>query len=126
MDTSALARSVPAYGSVGMERPSPQPSRTDLPPPKAVTPAVQVTLSPEATLQRQADAQRVANAQDDRERGFVNDPKSRDLVFRISDGSSGSVVYQIPSEEALKMRAYHESLERARLDREADKRSGDA
>jgi hypothetical protein len=124
MDTSALARNIPAYGSVGMARPAPQPSRTDLPPQNAVTPAVQVALSPQATLRRRSDAERVTNAQNDRERRFVNDPKSRDLVFRISDESSGSVVYQLPSEETLKLRAYNESLEQALLDREAEKRAG--
>jgi hypothetical protein len=117
MDTSALARTTPLAPVMGLGRAQLVQNGADLPAPAAVTPAVDVSLSPDVATQRRPDGDRSQDTQNERERAFVDDPNSRDLVFRVSDGSSGSVVYQIPSEEILKLRVYAQSADKARAER---------
>lgn len=132
MDTSAVSRATSAP-PVPAQRPAPMRS-TELAAPQAIRPAVKVDVSQglSARLLQDEKLFKAAEPKDREparepaeepaearrlERGFVTPPGENDLVFRVADGSTGSIVMQIPSEEALKMRAYQEQLERQKAER---------
>lgn len=114
MDTTGISRGLPTLPPQTQPWQPADGERTQLAPAQAVTPAVEVTLTPRAAQRRTAETPAAETPAGDVERQFVNDPATKELVFRISDGSSGSIVYQIPSEEALKLRAYNEQAGRTR------------
>lgn len=48
--------------------------------------------------------------------GFSLDPATRSLVYRVTSTFSGDVLYQFPSDEMLKARAYQDTVERSHSD----------
>jgi hypothetical protein len=105
MDTTPIARAMaPAQPS------APQPQTvsvaTEVPAVKAVPAAVELDLTDIDTLRHRAGLEATLE-QGRRERGFELDKDNNALVFRVSDPESGAVVFQMPSDEALKLRAYN-------------------
>lgn len=90
---------------------SPQSTPTDLPSEKTVTPAnqgeaIRYDLSDSARrLQKAAEALRQAV-----DRNLETDPRTRELVLKVTSRSTGQVVQQIPDEQQLKLRAYIRSM----------------
>jgi uncharacterized FlaG/YvyC family protein len=90
---------------------SPQSTPTDLPAEKTVTPAttgdaIRYDLSDSARrLQKAAEALRQAV-----DRNLETDPRTRELVLKVTSRSTGQVVQQIPDEQQLKLRAYIRSM----------------
>jgi uncharacterized FlaG/YvyC family protein len=95
---------------------------TDLPAAKTVTPAVEseairYDLSDSARrLQQAADALKQAV-----DRNLETDPRTRELVLKVTSRSTGQIVQQIPDEQQLKLRAYIRSM----MAREASQHAGD-
>ncbi len=78
------------------ERPAPAPAaRTPEPP--AARPAPPVARRPIATA-------------------YTVDQATRSLVYQVTSTTSGDVVFQSPSEDALRARAYAESVDRQRIE----------
>lgn len=95
---------------------APASTPTDLPAEKTVTPAgkgdgIRTDLSDSGRrMQQAADALQQAV-----ERNLETDPRTRELVLKVTSRSTGQVVQQIPDEQQLKLRAYIRSM----MDREA-------
>ena len=105
MDTTPLSRSLSAPQPAA---PQPQPVsvKTEVPAPQAVTAAVEVDLAPIDTLRSRAGIEAAFEARRRTERGFVSDAESDALVYRVTSEPAGTVLFQIPSDDALKLRAY--------------------
>lgn len=76
------------------ERPAPAARSAD---PPAARPAPPATTRPIAT-------------------GYTVDQATRSIVYQVTSTTSGDVVFQSPSEDALKARAYAESIDRQRIE----------
>ncbi|WP_336486663.1 hypothetical protein [Methylobacterium nigriterrae] len=90
--------------------PAPVPeARTDAGPPgpSRLEPAVTVDVRPGGEPRARA------GAESDYQARFVRDADTQQIVFRVVDPASGSVVEQLPSVQALKERAYSEARARA-------------
>jgi len=71
---------------------APQPTSTELPPAKTVTPVSARNDLPATT------------------RDVVIDPATREVIFRILDARSRQVLRQVPDEALLRVRAYARAL----------------
>jgi len=99
MDTGVTIKpnsSVAAQGYVPSIVVAPDPSATDLPASKAVTPST-------ATTQTRND---VPTTKDE----TIIDPQTREVIFRVVDVQSRQVVRQVPDEALLRARAYAAAL----------------
>lgn len=85
---------------------------TDVPRAQAVEPAPQ-SAAPDNDPTRKRQSQPVAT-------GFTLDQSTQDLVYQVTNTDSGTVVFQLPTDEALKARAYDESQARAKAARGHD------
>jgi hypothetical protein len=120
MDTTPLART--PLAAPLFEQRAPTAVQTDLSPPQAVTPPEAVIVANESGARRRGEIQRsfpavegeTASDAEALSRGYVADESSDALVFQVTDPTTGSVVYQIPTEQTLKLRAYAEQAERGR------------
>jgi uncharacterized FlaG/YvyC family protein len=73
--------------------------------------ATELAAAKTVTAANTAAAARNNNArQDDYQRGFVLDPASREVIYRVIDVRSRQVVRQIPEKALLRMRAYTRAL----------------
>jgi uncharacterized FlaG/YvyC family protein len=121
MDTAATARATtPAWAPAAERKPKEPIEATELPKSEVVRPAVDTRDIDRVEVKRRALVERELEAAD-RRREVVTREDARGTVFRVSDASSGAVVYQIPSEEALKLRAYRETQDRAREERAVER-----
>lgn len=112
MDTGPISRAVaPLIVYVGPPQPS---GATELATPQAVAP-VDDGESTSAPDQRRLPGSST-NQQPPNQVGFTLDPQSLEIVFRIADRQSGDVVFQLPSDEALRFRAYEEQQSRAKAE----------
>lgn len=113
MDTGPISRAVaPLVVYVGPPQPS---GATELATPQAVAP-VDDSESTSASDQRRLPAGNAPAQQPPNQVGFTLDPQSLEIVFRIADRQSGDVVFQLPSDEALRFRAYEEQQSRAKAE----------
>lgn len=122
MNTAAITRAtMPVMAPRPEKDLAPKTERTEAPREKTVRPAVEVRDLDRAQAKRRALEVLEVKATE-KEREVVTRDDARGTIFRVSDRSSGAIVYQIPSEEALKLRAYRDAQDRAREDRAREER----
>jgi hypothetical protein len=107
MDTGLTLRPTGSVAQTSYVRPEAAPVReavaTQLPPAQSVTAAA-------ATPASRNDAARAALTQSPQAREFILDPHSREVIFRVVDVRSGSVVRQMPDEAIMRLRAYARAM----------------
>ena len=99
MDTGITIKPNPSVAASGYAPPtaaSSQPTQTELPAAKTVTPPAETT-----TLRNDAPA----NIHE-----VIIDPQSREVIYRVLDARTRQVVRQVPDEALLRMRAYARAL----------------
>lgn len=120
MDVSAATPLKQLYSNTTYQSSEGQRDRlnTDLSPAKVVKPAAQTNaVINERRSDPQAIDETVVNDQDQAAVGsvaveprFESDDRTNRLVYKVVDTSTGVVVQQLPTENALKLRAYAEQL----------------
>lgn len=98
---------------VGYTRPQPvEASPTVVAPAQAVAPPPAIDNT-SADANPQPGQQRTAT-------GFTLDPSSHELIYQVKDEGSGSVVFQLPTDETLKARAYQQQIDRSRQSQQVE------
>jgi uncharacterized FlaG/YvyC family protein len=120
MDTSSLKTGTPVSNAPTPTTRSepvasaPAIARTELPKVRTVS-AVEATLQPKAE-----DGDTPPQADSGRARQFVMDTETAQMVFRVVDVSSGTIVRQFPEEAMLKLRAYRQQVDAQRTEKAPD------
>jgi uncharacterized FlaG/YvyC family protein len=90
------------------------PPVVDRVPSTPVAQAVATELSPDKSVTAVENAQpgqnNTSSPADNTQRTVVLDPATQDLIFRVIDVRSRTVVRQVPEEALLRMRAYSRAL----------------
>ena len=106
MDTVGGINSVTGVAPTDYARPAivaaPSAAPTDLPDSKAVNP------SGDTTATRKEESQQ--NNPTFISRGFVIDPQSREVIYRVIDTRTRQVLWQVPDAALLRSRAYAQTL----------------
>ena len=109
MDAVGAIQPVTGVAASGNARPviavaTPSVTPTELPEAKAVNP------SPEATPTRTDVRQTGDQSASYITRGFVIDPQSREVIYRVMDTRTRQVLWQVPDQALLSARAYAQTL----------------
>jgi hypothetical protein len=110
MDTVSAVNPVAGVAVTDYARPAvvapPSAAPPDLPSSKAVNPLAEVTPTNKEIQQQSAAATFIS-------RGFVIDPQSREVIYRVMDTRTRQVIWQVPDAALLRSRAYAQTLKDA-------------
>jgi len=106
MDTVSTIKPVPGVAVTDYVRPAivavQGAAATDLPDSKAVTPLAETTPT-NKEVQSNTSTSYIS-------RGFVIDPQSREVIYRVMDTRTRQVLWQVPDAALLRSRAYAQTL----------------
>jgi uncharacterized FlaG/YvyC family protein len=114
METGIAIKSVTGVAVSDYARPASVPVQqavpTELAAGRSVTASPAAAKADQDTQPSQGSLSRQLSSRDNLSRGYVIDPQTREVIFRVIDTRTRQVVRQVPDQALLRMHAYARAL----------------